>query len=88
MAVRKKTTIEDEIERAQKRLEELKKRKLNQKKTAALQFFTKNNIEMLLDSPEKLQEFTKEIKPVIEKFTNEKSVAKDEETAGEEVQDE
>lgn len=61
-------SIENEIKKAQKRVEELKRRKLNQKKTTAFQFFKSNDIEMLLDSPEKLQEFTKEIQSVIEKI--------------------
>lgn len=67
-------SVDKEIERAARRLEELKKRKANKQKTAAMQFFKKNKIEDLLEMPELLQAFTKEITGVIKKYQQEKIV--------------
>ena len=67
-------SVDKEIERAARRLEELKKRKANKQKTAAMQFFKKNKIEDLLEMPEVLQAFTKEITGVIKKYQQEKIV--------------
>ncbi len=67
-------SVDKEIERAARRLEELKKRKANKQKTAAMQFFKKNKIEDLLEMPEILQAFTKEITGVIKKYQQEKIV--------------
>ena len=52
-------SVDKEIERTARRLEELKKRKANKQKTVAMQFFKKNKIEDLLEMPEVLQAFTK-----------------------------
>ena len=67
-------SVDKEIERAARRLEELKKRKANKQKTAAMQFFKKNKIEDLLEMPEILQAFTKEITGVIKKYQQDKIV--------------
>ena len=67
-------SVDKEIERAARRLEELKKRKANKQKTVAMQFFKKNKIEDLLEMPEVLQAFTKEITGVIKKYQQEKIV--------------
>ena len=67
-------SVDKEIERTARRLEELKKRKANKQKTVAMQFFKKNKIEDLLEMPEVLQAFTKEITGVIKKYQQEKIV--------------
>ena len=67
-------SVDKEIERIARRLEELKKRKANKQKTAAMQFFKKNKIEDLLEMPEILQAFTKEITEVIKKYQQQKIV--------------
>ncbi|MDR2878619.1 MAG: hypothetical protein LBV03_01715 [Fusobacteriales bacterium] len=61
-------SVNEEIERTAKRLEELRKKKLNNQKNTALQFFKKAKIEYLLEMPEKLKEFTAELMPVIERY--------------------
>ena len=67
-------SVDKEVERTARRLEELKKRKANKQKTVAMQFFKKNKIEDLLEMPEVLQAFTKEITGVIKKYQQEKIV--------------
>ena len=61
-------SVDKEIEKTARRLEELKKRKERIQKTAAMQFFKKNKIDHLLEMPEELKEFTNEVMSVIKKY--------------------
>lgn len=61
-------SIENEIERTQKRLELLRKRQINKQQAAAMRFFKKNKIDQLLELPEQLEAFTKEIMPAIKNY--------------------
>ena len=61
-------SVDKDIERAARRLEELKQKKERKQKAAAMQFFKKNKIDHLLEMPEALKEFTNEVMSVIEKY--------------------
>lgn len=67
-------SVDKEIERTARRLELLKKRKADKQKTIAIQFFKKNKIENLLEIPDKLEAFSKELTGVIKKYQQEKIV--------------
>ena len=61
-------SVDKDIERTARRLEELKKRKERKQKAAAIQFYKKNKIDHLLEMPEELKEFTNEVMTVIQKY--------------------
>ena len=63
-----KMTEKEEIEKLKNRIKELEEKAKRKQVNSALQFFKKNKIVDLLGSPEKLQEFTTEVMPIIKKY--------------------
>ena len=63
-----KMTEKEEIEKLKNRIKELEEKAKRKQVNSALQFFKKNKIVDLLGSPEKLKEFTTEVKKKKKKY--------------------
>lgn len=67
-------SINDEIIRTQKRLQELRKRQAKEKRELSFGFFRDNGIETLLENKDMMKQFTVEIEPILAKYGTIKTV--------------
>lgn len=61
-------SINDEIIRTQKRLQELRKRQAKKERERSFAFFRDNSIEHLLKDDKEMKQFTAEIEPILNKY--------------------